>query len=130
MINLEEGFALVTEDELVIVKEQHRVKLSDLEIEDLEEEEKPLPEAEKKSKPVPEPEEEEEEEEEEEDDAEEDDAEEDDAEEEWTLEELDELDRDSLIELIDDEELDLDPDDYKSTKKLRAAIAEELEIED
>jgi hypothetical protein len=49
---------------------------------------------------------------------------------EWTEEEIDALDRDALIEVIDDEELDLDPDEFKSTVKLRRAVKEELGLTD
>ncbi len=47
----------------------------------------------------------------------------------WTAEELDDMDREELIEAIDDEELDIDPKDYPKTKKLRAKLIEEL-VED
>jgi len=50
--------------------------------------------------------------------------------EDWTMAELEDMDREELIELIDDEDLDIDPEDYPKIKKLRAAVATELGIEE
>jgi len=36
------------------------------------------------------------------------------------------MDRDELIEVIEDEDLDIDPEAFKKTSKLRKAIIEEL----
>jgi len=45
---------------------------------------------------------------------------------ELTEEDVEDMDRDELIETIDLYELGLDPKDYKKTKKLREAVLEEL----
>jgi hypothetical protein len=82
--------------------------------------------------PEPEPPEDEDEEEEDDDEDEDEDEDEDDDEDEdpWTEDEIDELDREGLEELVEDEELDIEldayPDDKKGTRKLRKAIKEEL----
>lgn len=45
---------------------------------------------------------------------------------EWTMEELDELNREGLEEVIEDEDLDVDPEEFVSVSKLRRAIGIEL----
>ena len=75
-------------------------------------------------------EEEEESDDEESDDEESDDEEDDEEEEEsfWTKEEIEEMDRDDLTTLIEDEDLDVDPDDFPKTKALRKAVIKALEL--
>lgn len=75
-------------------------------------------------------EEEEDEEEEEEEEEEEDDDEEDDDEEEnvWTKEDIEEMSKEELTTLIEDEDLDVDLDDYPKVKALRKAVIKALEL--
>lgn len=75
--------------------------------------------------------EEESDEEESDDEEEESDEEEEEKEEEesfWTKEEIEEMDRDDLTTLIEDEDLDVDPDDFPKTKALRKAVIKALEL--
>lgn len=44
----------------------------------------------------------------------------------WTEKEILDMDREECIETIDDEELDIDPEDYPKTKALRKALIKEL----
>jgi len=48
----------------------------------------------------------------------------------YTMEDLDDMNKEELTELIDDEDLGLDPADFRTTKKLRLAIAEELGLDE
>jgi len=52
--------------------------------------------------------------------------EEEEEEEDLTEEEVGDMDRDELEETIEEYELDIDPSDFKKTKKLRAKVLEEL----
>ena len=53
-----------------------------------------------------------------------------------TFDDLDEMDFDELVEVVEEQELDIDPDDYSdgllvsAQEKLRNAICDELEIKD
>jgi hypothetical protein len=44
----------------------------------------------------------------------------------YTADEFEDMDREELCELIKDEELDIDPDDYKKTSKLRKKLIDVL----
>ena len=46
----------------------------------------------------------------------------------WTKEDIDDLTKKELIELISDEELDIEPDDIASIKKLRREVMKELGV--
>jgi len=47
----------------------------------------------------------------------------------YTWDDLENMDKEQLIELINDNELQVDPDEFKSTSKLRKAVAEEIGVE-
>jgi hypothetical protein len=47
----------------------------------------------------------------------------------YTWEDLENMDKENLIELITDEDLDIDHENIKSTSKLRKAVAEEIGVE-
>ena len=68
-------------------------------------------------------------EEDDEEDDEQDDEEEETGDEFWTLDEIEELTKKELLELIEDEKLDVDTD-IASTKKLRNKVIEELGLDD
>lgn len=125
VVKTEEGFLIITDQEVIVVEELLRIKKSDLGLAvESPPTVAPKPAATPKPAPVEEPEEEEEEEEPEVEEEEEEE------EETWSMEDLNALDREGLEELIEDEELDVDPEEFKSTKKLRQAIAEELGLDD
>ena len=46
----------------------------------------------------------------------------------WTPEDIEDLTKKELVELIDDEELDVDADEIASVRKLRKAVMKELGI--
>lgn len=107
------------EDGTFIIVKSGFVNSEDLvgiDLEEKEEEEKPTKAVPPKKAPFEEEEVEEEEEEEEE------------GMDPWTEEELEEMNRESLIDTIDEEELDIDPDDpkYRKTSALRKALIDEL----
>ena len=111
------GFILIDTPETVITSE-------DLGVETLVESELKTPE------PEPEKVEEEEEEKEEPKNVVEPEETQDDELEPWTAEDIEEMDKAELEELIDDEELDIDESKFKTLKKLRNAILEELGLDE
>jgi hypothetical protein len=48
----------------------------------------------------------------------------------YTREEIMAMDKDTLEDLIEEEDLDIDPDDYPKTKALRQAVLEALELDE
>ena len=85
------------------------------------------PEETKEEKTDPEPEKEEAKEEDPEPEKE---TKEEDPEDYWTRDEIMEMAKKELRELIEDEDLDIDEEDFPTTKKLRKAVIEELGIDD
>lgn len=48
----------------------------------------------------------------------------------WSAEEIDDLDREALEELIADEDLDIEPEDFPATSKLRKEVKKALGVMD